>query len=88
MELDGDHLNQKGQCFYGENTGLTKRELFSAMAMQAFITKGFSADEQMGIKIAESMSDEHRTTEFQEVAYRAVSYADALLEGLYKGTLK
>lgn len=49
--------------------GLTKRELFAAMAMQGILADGFS-DELNSAK---------------NIARRAVNYADALLAELAKG---
>ncbi len=59
-----------------EYSGLTKRELFAAMAMQGILARG-------PIKV-DGYSSEGRQTESQFVAMVAVSRADALIAELAK----
>ena len=55
------------------NFGLTKRELFAAMAMQGMISAGWDSGDTRSV---EDWRD--------QMAAEAVRYADSLLEGLSK----
>lgn len=63
-----------GQTYLREHPGLTKRELFAAMAMQNMATHWYPED------------DDDLRKEPARVAAIAVNYADALLKELEKET--
>ncbi|WP_285011238.1 hypothetical protein [Pedobacter faecalis] len=60
------HVNQDGTVQYDANTGLTKREIFAAMAMQGILS------DQTYLQPNQS----------EDIAERAVTLADALIKAL------
>lgn len=71
--LDGSYIS-----------GLTKREYFTAMAMQGLLSAVYSSKEMLNDFTQDKLHSRSHVTGCKAVSDNAIAYADALLEELSK----